>query len=162
MPQPALPTALKIARGNPGKQKLPRNEIKPRISAVVPDPPSHIMGSAREEWFRVAVELHRLGVLTVLDYAGLGAYCTTYQKWAEIEAMLAEIRAGDPKGRAVFVARKSGVVDITPLIRASLQCAAEMLRIANEYGFTPASRARTAMAIDRKEDFGKFNGLIAG
>jgi P27 family predicted phage terminase small subunit len=161
MPHPIVPTHLKVLRGNPGKQKLPRNEMKPHIESEIPDPPSHVTGSAREEWFRVGTELHRLRCLTVMDYAGLGAYCTAYQKWAEIEDMLNEIRSGNPKKRATFMTARDGGVKLNPLLRASLGAAAEMVRIAGEFGFSPAARARIAMGIDRAEDFGKFNGLIA-
>jgi P27 family predicted phage terminase small subunit len=164
MPSPIIPTHLKLLRGNPGKQKLPKNEMQPRIEDTIPEPPAHVVGSACDEWYRVAGELQRLRCLTVLDYANLGAYCTAYQKWAEAEEMLAELRSNHPKGRASLITTPVGA-RMNPLIKISLQAAAEMVRIAGDFGFSPGARARIAMGVQAasyKEDFGPFNGLIAG
>jgi P27 family predicted phage terminase small subunit len=154
-----VPTNLRVLRGNPGKRPLPKNEMQPRVEDGIPDPPAHLEGTAQEEWHRIAQELHRLGCLTVVDYAVLGAYCTAFQKWVEIEEMLEEIRNASPKHRATLVTGPAGV-KINPLIKASLNAAAEMVRIAGEFGFSPAARARIAMGVDGREDFGKFQGLI--
>ena len=37
--QRPMPTALKLLRGNPGKQRLPANEPQPEQTIEVPDPP---------------------------------------------------------------------------------------------------------------------------
>jgi phage terminase small subunit len=61
-----------VLRGNPGKQRLRDDTLRPEQSADVPDPPEHITGYAADEWYTVATELHRLGVLTKVDCAPLG------------------------------------------------------------------------------------------
>lgn len=68
---PRKPTALKILQGNPGHQKLPRNEPKP--TADFPTRPGWLEPEAKREWMRVCGELHRLGLLTVVDRAALAA-----------------------------------------------------------------------------------------
>lgn len=160
MANPArVPTQLNILRGNPSKKAIPKREMQPLVETEVRDPPPHITGTAREEWFRLGNELLRLRCLTVLDYSLMGTYCTHVQKWVEAEEMLAELR--NAKGRATLVDSPRGA-QINPLIRASLLASDAMVRVAGEFGFSPAARARVAMGIDAQEDFGKFNGLIAG
>jgi hypothetical protein len=64
-PRP-VPTQLKLLRGNPGQRRI-REELRPEQSLDVPDPPAHSTGYAADEWYTVATELHRLGVLTKVD-----------------------------------------------------------------------------------------------
>jgi hypothetical protein len=55
--QRPTPTALKLLRGNPGKQRLPANEPQPDQTIEVPDPPPFISGYAADEWWTVGTEL---------------------------------------------------------------------------------------------------------
>jgi phage terminase small subunit len=60
------PTYLKLLKGNPGRRAV-RAEIAPAQPESVPEPPEFLSSFARDEWWRVAPELHRLGLLTVLS-----------------------------------------------------------------------------------------------
>jgi len=161
MPTPRVPTHLKLLRGNPSKRALPKHEPHPHIEAELPEPPVTITGYASDEWHRVGKEMHRLRLLTVVDYAALAAYCTAYQKWRKAEEALNEMRSRDPKLHGLLISH-NGVGVINPLIRVSFMAAEQMLKIAGEFGFTPAARARIAMGIDTPPGGGKFDGLLAG
>src|SRR5215831_14966714 len=76
-----IPTNLRILRGNPGKQSMPKNEPQPEIPPQCPDPPRHIEGYAFDEWWRIAPELYRINLLTVADVGPLAAYCQAYGRW---------------------------------------------------------------------------------
>jgi phage terminase small subunit len=52
------PTKLKILRGNPGKQRLNRAEPQFKIEPLS-EPPKFLDKLAKQEWQRVALELHR-------------------------------------------------------------------------------------------------------
>ena len=69
-------TAEKVAAGNPGKRKLPE-PIEPKLLAKCPGPAKRMQGRARELWKSLAPEVHRLGMLTVLDVPAFESLCDT-------------------------------------------------------------------------------------
>ena len=79
-----LPTNVKIFRGNPGH--YPLNEYEPRPPTKMPICPDHLQGRAREEWRRISKQLHRIGLLTIIDGAALAGYCEAYGRWADATA----------------------------------------------------------------------------
>jgi P27 family predicted phage terminase small subunit len=73
-------------------------------------------------------------VLTHLDRAALAAYCGAYALWAE--AMEAIQKFG------TMVKSPSGYPIQSPYVAIANRQAEIMMRIASEFGFTPASRSR--------------------
>lgn len=71
-----VPTALKIATGNPGKRRLNPHEPKP-VTAI-PSCPEHLSATARDEWERIARYLHDLKIISELDRSVLAGYCHAY------------------------------------------------------------------------------------
>src|SRR5262245_62892177 len=63
-PRP-IPTHLKVLRGNPGKQRLNREEPEPMLPPAPPEAPEYLTSYARAEWERIVTELYRLKLLTV-------------------------------------------------------------------------------------------------
>jgi P27 family predicted phage terminase small subunit len=61
----------------------------------VPEPPPFLVGYAADEWWRVAPELHRLGLLTLVDVMPLAAYCEAYKRWRTAEELLATMAEKD-------------------------------------------------------------------
>jgi len=148
------PTELKKLEGNPGKRPLPLNEPKP--AAFLPACPAFIKGAGRREWNSLAPELYQLGLLTRLDRAALGAYCSSYGLWVEAEHEIARIRRAY---RDMLKLRKknpniklpsNGMVSITsngnsimePLLSVRKQALEQMKSFLVEFGMTPASRTR--------------------
>jgi P27 family predicted phage terminase small subunit len=70
------PTAIHELNGFPGKRKLNRHEPKPRRS--IPLPPAHLSEPVREAWKKLAVKVHRMGVLTEADGWALEELSETY------------------------------------------------------------------------------------
>ena len=91
-----IPTALKIARGNPGKRPLHDMEPKPEKSTL--EPPKGLTGRALDEWNRIAEECVFRGIITVLDEPLLEAWCVTvasFRRAADNIRRYGEIRKTD-------------------------------------------------------------------
>jgi P27 family predicted phage terminase small subunit len=133
------PTRLKVLTGNPGKRAL--NADEPRPEPTVPECPTELGPVARKEWDRLATELASLKILTVLDRAALAAYCNAYGLWAEaIEAI---------QKYGTMVKSPSGYPIQSPYVSIANRQAKIMMRIASEFGFTPASRSRISTPAQR-------------
>lgn len=126
------PTRLKVLTGNPGRRPL--NADEPRPEPTIPDCPPELGPVARREWDRLAAELASLKILTALDRAALAAYCNAYGLWAEaIEAI---------QKYGTMVKSPTGYPIQSPYVSIANRQAEIMMRIASEFGFTPASRSR--------------------
>jgi P27 family predicted phage terminase small subunit len=126
------PTRLKVLTGNPGRRPLNANEPKPE--PAVPECPVELGPVARREWDRMAGELAPLRILTNLDRAALAAYCGAYGMWAEATEAIQKF--------GTMVKAPSGFPVQSPYVSIANRQAEIMMRIASEFGFTPASRSR--------------------
>src|SRR5215216_2272835 len=120
-----------------GKEKR-----QPATDETVPQPaqlhdlecPAELPPLAREEWNRIVGELIVLGVLSRFDRGPLAIYCAAYAAWAEaIQAM---------QTFGMMIKSPSGYPVQSPYVAIANRQAEVMLRIAGEFGFTPASRSR--------------------
>ena len=134
---------LRLLRGNPGKRPL-RPEPQPARPAQCPEPPPFVTGYAADEWRRVAPELHRLELLTVIDIAALAAYCMAYARWRTAEEVLARLAQCDGEKHVRRISRGA---------------AADMVRFVREFGMTPIERSRLGAIGGQPKS--KFDGLIA-
>ena len=125
------PTRLKVLTGNPGKRPLNGNE--PRPAAAVPECPAELGPVARTEWNRLVGELSALRLLTNLDRAALAAYCGAYALWAEATAQIQRYGA--------MIKSPTGFPIQSPYLAIANRQAEIMMRIASEFGFTPAAAA---------------------
>ena len=126
------PTRMKVLTGNPGKRPL--NATEPQPEPVVPDCPAELGPSARREWDRLVTQLAPLRILTPLDRAALAAYCGAYGLWAEATEAIQKY--------GVMVKSPTGFPMQSPYVAIANRQAEIMMRIASEFGFTPASRSR--------------------
>lgn len=135
------PSAVKRAQGNPGKR--PINNEEPKFDAGLPKPPSHLSKEARAEWRRVASELHRAGVITTMDRAALAAYAQAYGRWSEAEKKVNELG---------FVV-KTGLGNLVqnPYLSVANRAMQDVVKIAAEFGLTPASRTRVKASGEKKK-----------
>jgi P27 family predicted phage terminase small subunit len=106
-----------------------------------PDPPPFLRGHAADEWRRVAVELHAIGLLSALDVMPLAAYCAAYARWRQAEELLATMAAHHPAEVGLLIRTADGVAR-NPIAKIASRAAADMVRYASEFGFSPAARAR--------------------
>lgn len=136
--RPRKPTVLKLIDGTHEK----KNPKEPKPSSENVQPPADLIGIALDEWQRLAPELHRLGLLTVVDAPTFAAYCRAYARWSKAEASLAKMAEQDPVTGALMIRTSSGTPIQNPLVGTARRAAADMVRYAVEFGMTPASRSR--------------------
>jgi P27 family predicted phage terminase small subunit len=160
MPGPRpMPVALKLLRGNPGKRPLKRG-FEPPQPPLPPDPPEFLAGDAREEWLRVAPGLHLFGLLTEGDVMPLAGYCASFARWKTALETFDRVAAGDPVMHGLLVKWSEGQPRSNPLVRIAAEAAADMLRFASEFGFTPAARSRIAAGVGGQTSNSKFGDLL--
>jgi P27 family predicted phage terminase small subunit len=126
------PTRLKVLTGNPGKRPL--NVAEPRPEVAIPDCPAELGETARREWNRLVGELAALKLLTNFDRVALAAYCGAYALWAEATEAIQKY--------GVMINSPFGYPVQSPYVSVANRQAEIMMRIASEFGFTPASRSR--------------------
>ncbi len=100
----------------------------------IPDCPVELGEVARREWDRMAPQLASLRILTHLDRAALAAYCGAYAMWAEATEAIQKY--------GTMVKSPTGYPVQSPYVSIANRQAEIMMRIASEFGFTPASRSR--------------------
>ena len=129
---PTTPTRLKVLTGNPGKRRL--NAAEPQLEPAVLECPFELGALAKQEWDRLVGERAALRLLSNLDRAALAAYCHAYALWAEaVEGI---------QKHGAMVKSPNGYPIQSPYIAIANRQAEIMMRIASEFGFTPASRSR--------------------
>jgi P27 family predicted phage terminase small subunit len=158
MPGPP-PIPFPLLRGNPGHQKL-RSPPEPARSPKCPDPPPFLSAYALDEWWIVAPELHRLGLLTVVDVASLGAYRYAYGQWRMAAEALARMADRDETMHGLLIKTTDGNARRNPLVKVAADAAEDMLRFAGEFGLTPVARTRLAAGGYGPSSPGKFDGLL--
>ena len=134
------PTRVKMLTGNPGKRPMNMHEPKPELT--IPECPTELGPVARQEWDRLAGELGKLKLLTALDRAALAAYCGAYALWAEATEAIQKY--------GTMVKSPSGYPIQSPYVSIANRQAEIMMRIASEFGFTPASRSRISTPIQNE------------
>lgn len=135
------PTAQKRLEGNPGQRRL--NDAEPIPGLDLPEPPAWLMTDARKEWFRVAPDLIRMGVLTGDDWTNFAAYCQTWARLCNLERRMK---------RATFEERHDRKIVTT--FRDYLM---QLRSLGSEFGLTPASRTRlSGDPKDKGDDFEDF------
>jgi P27 family predicted phage terminase small subunit len=121
---------------------------------------------AQNEWWRVATELHRRGLLTVVDLHPLAAYCQAYGRWFLAERALAAMAKKDLGGTGAMTVESrshAGVMRVieNPLLRVAERASQDMVKYAAQFGLTPASRSRIVAPAGGGERKSKFAGLLA-
>jgi P27 family predicted phage terminase small subunit len=154
-----MPTYLKLLKGNPGKRAI-RPEPEPAMPDKPPDPPAFLSEDAQNEWHRLAEELHRLGLLTVLDLMPFAAYCEAYSRWVVAERLLAAMADKDAT-KGLLVRSNAGSPMVNPLVKIARNAANDMLKFAGEFGMTPVARSRLGAGIGGPPTPGKFGDLLA-
>lgn len=136
----AIPTALKILHGNPGKRPL--NALEPMPEVSVPECPEHLDAQARMEWERIVPELARLGLLAQIYRAALAAYCQCYSRWQAAEEQIAN------EGLTIQI---KDTVRVNPAVTVAKDAMRMVREFSAEFGITPASKTRIKVEKNEKK-----------
>lgn len=133
------PTELKLLTGTYRPDRDNKNTPKPEISGEVPAPPSYFDNTAKKEWKRLAPILHKLGLLTVADYAMFEAYCLSYGRMVQAQKDLKKAKA-----MTYEYINKAGAKNIVPRPEiAMIQKESIIIKtLCAEFGLTPSARTR--------------------
>jgi P27 family predicted phage terminase small subunit len=152
------PTALKLIEGEKNKDRINKNEPKPRpISPMVP---SHLDPVARREWKRLAPMFGRLGILTEIDGASFAGYCIAHSTLVRINRalkdcgykMLAEKHTVDGAGNEHLE------VKANPLIVQQRLALMAIRGFCTEFGMSPSSRGK--ISVPGAGEDGAFENLL--
>lgn len=142
----AIPTQLKIIRGNPGKRPL---HLAP-VGSGRPARPAWLTGEARAEWVRLTDELEGMGLLASADRGLMTAWCAA---WAQFRAATEWLAVNSPVAEGA-----NGGAYMHPY--ANLQSAASerLTKLAAQFGLSPAARARI-QTPDKRKDADEFDAF---
>lgn len=141
------PSVIKLARGNPGKKKVNKNEPLPTCDNI--EPPDYLQGKSLEKWHELKRHLTKMGVMTDADVETLARYCTMYEQWIKY---LDQVRRGldvlvirDDSGKVKYMQSTPAAVRLDKL-------AVSMLRIEQEFGLTPSARSGLSVKETNQDD----------
>lgn len=136
------PSKLKEVQGNPGKRKVNKNEPKPIVG--IPEPPDTLDKVGKEEYWRVACELEKLGLLSHLYMANLLGYCFAYSQFVK-----ATNEINEPDFEHIQITDKGNSVQ-NPWVGIANKSALLMNKFASEFGMSPS--AITRLSVDPKNE----------
>jgi P27 family predicted phage terminase small subunit len=127
------------------------NEVQFQTGA--PTCPTWLGREAKAESRRVAKQLARAGLVQRVDLAALAAYCEAWGEFVQLRSDVDALRAAaadDPAGRTAEPVLK--------LVRLKNAAAERAVRMAAQFGFTPAARARITAPPppDEPSEFERF------
>ena len=150
------PTILKALAGNPGKRKLNEKEPAPPAAVGVSAmPPEWLLPLGKDKWAELSALLEKQGVLTTADLDALAMYCQTYAHWRACESWVAE------NGRVATLRNEKGEIKYmspTPHASLALRYAADLRRLAQEFGLTPSSRSGVTTDKPKESKLSVFLG----
>lgn len=121
-----------------GKSKdrppLPSPEKTEAPAAVIVDCPPELGPIARQEWDRIVPLLVAADRVTGLDRGILAVYCVAYATWLDATVTI--------QTYGTIMKTSNGHPMQSPAVSIANQNAEVMVRIAVQFGFTPASRLR--------------------
>jgi P27 family predicted phage terminase small subunit len=118
------------------------------------EPPDWLEGDALEEWNRVVPDLANRQLLVSVDTMILSGYCSTFAEYRQYCKIVQN------EGRIIRGA--NGEPKLHPAVRQSNVLLAELRRMANEFGFSPAARTKIVIEPLKTEEQDAFDEFQAG
>jgi len=120
----------------------------------IPDCPACLGAVAKAEWKILVTDLDALGILDRVDRGALVVYCEAWEEFVLLSKVVKE------EG-AVCVATNGSPYQ-NPALGAKNKAAERMLKVAAQFGMTPAARVKIdACDSDVTNSFAEFAGLKA-
>ena len=133
MPNPKVPTALKMLKGTNRKDRVLPDEVKP--DACLPPPPARLAKDERAIWRDLAGQLFNSNVLTKLDGQALEI---VVRLWARLQRIRKE------SANAALVEISSRGETVAAYIRLENETFKLLRGYLSEFGMTPASRTKVS------------------
>jgi P27 family predicted phage terminase small subunit len=118
----------------------------------MPDMPDHLCPDGQAEWIRICDGLHHMGVLTEVDQAALGAYCTSYALWVQAWRAIKHMQGEGKIGAGLMIKTSNGTLVQNPLVGIANKSSLNMVKFAAEFGMTPAARAKIELNPQGEDD----------
>lgn len=144
------PTALKLLEGNPGKREL--NQFEPKPTDGLPICPEWLMEDAKEEWYRLAAVMNKMGILSEVDQSAFAVYCQTWARWKEAQEHI------DREGSTFET--DSGQIKRNPWVAIANEWQAKLMSVCGEFGLTPSSRSRIVAANSKETEADGMEALL--
>ena len=124
-----LPAAILELRGSWRAKGRKAEEVQ---YDGIPEPPEVLEGRAKEVWGEVLPELIRLNVAATVDAPALCCYCVAVAQFEEACRIL--------KNTGMTMIGYNGKVEKHPMVSVRFESMDRIVRFAEQFGFTPASR----------------------
>lgn len=146
------PTNILAARGS-WLAKV-RGGMEP-VADGRPQPPSWLVGSAKDVWDAMLPMLVDMGIVGRIDSNAIARYCQVLAWWIECKEFIAQY------GSTTAHKTDDGRVEITefPQVSRVAKLGEQLLRIEREFGMTSASRAGMAMEVNKRDKDREVNGI---
>jgi P27 family predicted phage terminase small subunit len=136
------PTKLKLLLGNPGHQKLNRDE--PQAPEGEPVRPPILDYTGKKFWVQCVADLRKLGLLYETDGTILALACLSYSRLREAKLAL--------KGKPQTFKSAAGFVALRPEVGIMQRETAILRNCLAEMGLTAAARSRIQVPEQEKAD----------
>lgn len=146
--RPKTPTVIKQLQGTDRADRDNDSEMMPSTIDYIPSPPQLMSKAAKKEWKSVCQELINLNMLHGVDLFLLASYCIESSRYLEAIEELADVGAVNP------IYREDGSVyyQQSPWVSIANSALKNAQSLANQFGFTPAARAKIRVEKPDEED----------
>lgn len=155
-----VPKELKIIRGTFRNDRNPAEEPEPTIVEKVPACPLYLGRHAKALWKRLAKEMVRSGVLTVVDVPALEMLCSSYQDYRDAREAVFTSEKGRPQTLRQYLKGRNS--QTMPEYNALKAAYATYKSYAVEFGLTPSSRNRIDLKPPKATDVDPMEELLDG
>ena len=144
-----------------GSWRAKRRAGEPAPKPGRPRCPGWLRPEAKQAWKRLVHHLDHMGILGQCDEMAIAQYCQTWAMWREAHEWLRE--HGDVHPEKDGAGRVIGLKEYPQVIRV-IRLGEQLLRLAKQFGLTPAARANMSVDIPSApdENRGKWERIIGG
>lgn len=143
----SLPTVQKKAQGTIRKCRQNPAEPPYQIVKSLPDPPAELGGRGRELYYTAGMELSDKGILTSISMGMFLEYC---------QAMETAETAYKEMGQGITIMDENGKTYVNPAFRVYKDSVMIAVRIACEFGMTPASSSKVVVPAVKRSKLDDF------
>lgn len=146
--RPPKPVALLKIQGTFHPSRLPAGEPQAVGDLATRPPPEWMTASMRDFWTETLVDAPK-DILRRIDWALFAGYVETWDRYTRLVRAQQRLDAGLD---LPFLVKTNSGPTISPYLRQMDRCLLLLARYSGEMGFTPAGRARLAVAKAQDED----------